>query len=81
MKKKLRSTNRQGDIRNIENLINGRAKINRLQRIEYGACQNLIDSDDIYGKAFEFSKHTIDELFKKGYSDACIKCDFHNDSS
>ncbi len=80
LKNKLRSTNRQGDIRSIEDLINGRANINSLQRIEYGSYQNLIDSDDIYRKAFEFSKHTIDWLFKKGYNDACIKCNFQKGS-
>ena len=50
--------------------------INRLQRIEYGECQHLSDSDDIYGKAFDFSKSTINDLINQGYEDACIKCSF-----
>ncbi len=76
LKSKIQSTNHKGEIRRIEDLVKGRIAINRLRRIEYGACQNICDSNDIYGKAFDFSKHTIRDLIKQGYDDTCIICKF-----
>lgn len=76
LKNKIKSTNRKGGTRHVEDLISGRAIINHIQRIEYGECQHLRDSNDIYGKAFDFSKSTIKELISQGYEDTCIKCKF-----
>lgn len=76
LKNKIKSTNRKGKTRHVEDLINGRVTINRLQRIEYGDGQHLSESDDIHGKAFDFSKRTINELINQGYEDTCIKCKF-----
>lgn len=77
LKNKIRSTNRKGETRNAEDLINGRVTVKQIQRIEYGECQHLHESDDISGKAFDFSKHTIKDLIDQGYSDTCIKCNFN----
>lgn len=77
LKNKIQSTNRKGERRNAEDLINGRVTINRIQRIEYGECQHIHESDDISGKAFDFSKHTIKDLIDQGYNDTCIKCNFN----
>jgi NTE family protein len=76
LKSKIRSFNRKGGQRSVEDLINGRITINRLQRIGYGEDQNLSDSNDISGKAFDFSKRTIKGLIDQGYKDTCKKCKF-----
>jgi NTE family protein len=76
LKNKIKSTNRRGKTRHIKDLINGRAIINHIQRIEYGEGQHLSDSNDIHGKAFDFSKQTIKDLIIQGYEDTCIKCKF-----
>ena len=54
LKNKVQRTNRKGETRHIQDLINGRIAIKRLQRIEYAECQNLSDSHDIHGKALIF---------------------------
>jgi NTE family protein len=76
LKNKVQSTNRKGETRHIHDLINGRIAIKHLQRIEYAECQNLSDSHDIHGKAFDFSRRTIKDLINQGYADTCIKCKF-----
>jgi len=73
LQKRLLSKHRSGEIRDVEHLIKGRIVINKIQRIEYGESQILENSDDINGKAFEFSKRTIKDLMKKGYEDAIKK--------
>jgi NTE family protein len=76
LQKRVLSKHRSGGKRDIEHLIKGRVTINKIQRIEYGEGQKLGDSDNIWGKAFEFSKHTIRDLMKKGYEDASKKLGF-----
>lgn len=74
LEKRILSNHRSGGPRNSEDLIKGRVTINKIQRIEYGEGQD--DSEDIYGKAFEFSKHTIRDLIKKGYEDTIKKLNY-----
>ena len=74
LKNKIHSTNRKGETRNINDLINGRVTINYIKRIEYGECQHINDSDDIHGKAFDFSTTTIKNLIQQGYNDTLSKC-------
>jgi hypothetical protein len=76
LKNKIHSTNRKGETRNIIDLIDGRITINYIKRIEYGECQHINDSDDIYGKAFDFSTTTIKNLIQQGYDDTVVKCKF-----
>lgn len=73
LEKRILSSHRNGGSRNSEDLIKGRVTINKIHRIEYGESQRLDDSEDIYGKAFEFSKRTIRDLMKKGYEDTIKK--------
>jgi hypothetical protein len=73
LQKRLLSKHRRGEIRDVEHLIRGRVVINKIQRIEYGESQKLCDSDDINGKAFEFSKRTVRDLTKKGHEDTIKK--------
>ena len=73
---KIQSTNHNGETRQIEDLIRGRITINSIIRIEYGECQSITDSDDISGKAFDFSKCTVEKLIIQGYEDTCAKCGF-----
>ena len=65
----IRSKDRKGDPRKFDDLINGRFTIDNLVRIEYGRNQNVNESDDISGKAFEFSARTINYLIEIGKSD------------
>jgi NTE family protein len=67
--KVIRSKDRKGDPRKFDDLINGRFTIDNLVRIEYGNNQPISESDDINGKAFEFSSHTIRNLVKTGEDD------------
>lgn len=76
LKSKIQSTNRKGEIRNIKDLIHGRVTINHIYRIGYGEGKHINDSDDIYGKAFDFSRSTIKKLINQGYEDTCIRCKF-----
>ena len=76
LKTKIQSTNRKGETRDINDLIDGRITINYIKRIEYGECQHINDSDDIHGKAFDFSTTTIKNLLLQGYTDTLIKCKF-----
>ena len=73
---KIQSTNHNGETRQIEDLVRGRITINSIMRIEYGECQSITDSDDISGKAFDFSKCTVEKLIIQGYEDTCAKCGF-----
>ena len=50
--------------------------INFIKRIGYGEGQHINDSDDIHGKAFDFSTTTIKNLIQQGYNDTLIKCKF-----
>jgi len=74
--KRMLSNHRHGGPRKSEDLIRGRVTINKIHRIEYGESQDLKDSKDIYGKAFEFSKHTVKDLMKKGYEDTIKKLNY-----
>ena len=65
----IRSKDRKGDPRKFDDLINGRFMIDNLVRIEYGSNQPVGESDDINGKAFEFSTRTIKYLIEAGKSD------------
>lgn len=65
----IRSKDRKGDPRKFDDLINGRFTIDNLVRIEYGSNQPVNESDDISGKAFEFSTRTIKYLIETGKSD------------
>lgn len=65
----IRSKDRKGDNRKFDDLINGRFTIDNLLRIEYDNNQQVGESDDISGKAFEFSARTIMDLIKAGESD------------
>lgn len=65
----LMSSNRSGEHRKIKKLIEGRVTINKIQRIGYGEGQSLESSNDINGKAFDFSTKTIDDLIVQGYKD------------
>jgi hypothetical protein len=76
LQKRILSSHRDGCSRNSEDLIKGRVTINKIQRIEYGESQRLDDSEDIYGKAFDFSKRTIRDLMKKGYEDTIKKLNY-----
>jgi NTE family protein len=70
---KLVSNNREGRPRDIKNLLKGRFAINKMQRIVYGEGQDLKISDDIFGKAFDYSRTTITNLMKQGYDDTIAK--------
>ncbi|MEJ7641831.1 MAG: hypothetical protein WKF36_06510 [Candidatus Nitrosocosmicus sp.] len=76
MQGKIQSTNHNGETRQIEDLIMGRITINNIIRNGYGECQSVIDCDDIFGKAFDFSKRTIEKLIIQGIEDTCTKCEF-----
>ena len=76
LKNKIHSKDRKGETRHIHDLIDGRVTINYIKRIEYGEGQHINDSDDIYGKAFDFSTTTIKNLIQQGYNDTLIKCKF-----
>lgn len=66
----IRSKDRKGDHRKFNDLIDGRFTIDNIVRIEYGNNLDVNESDDINGKAFEFSTHTIEELVESGKKDA-----------
>lgn len=68
--KSIRSKDRKGDQRKFNDLIDGRFTIDNIVRIEYGNNLDVNESDDISGKAFEFSTHTIEELVETGKKDA-----------
>jgi hypothetical protein len=76
LEKRILSNHRSGGPRKSEDLIKGRVTINKIHRIEYGESQRLDDSEDIYGKAFDFSKRTIRDLMKKGYEDTIKKLNY-----
>ena len=65
----IRSKDRRGTPGKFDDLINGRFMIDNLIRIEYGRNQDVSESDDISGKAFEFSARTIKYLIEAGKSD------------
>ena len=73
---KLVSMSRSGNPREIRKLIEGRVTINKLQRIGYGEGQSLESSDDINGKAFDFSRKTINDLINQGSLDTRAQCNF-----
>ena len=73
---KLVSMSRSGNPREIRKLIEGRVTINKLQRIGYGEGQSLESSNDINGKAFDFSRKTINDLINQGSVDTRAQCDF-----
>ncbi|TVP40224.1 patatin-like phospholipase family protein [Candidatus Nitrosocosmicus arcticus] len=73
---KIVSISRNGDTREIRKLIEGRVTINKLQRIGYGEGQSLENSNDINGKAFDFSRKTINDLINQGSEDTKAQCDF-----
>ncbi len=66
----IRSKDRKGDHRKFCDLINGRFTIDNIVRIEYGNDLHVNESDDINGKAFEFSTRTIENLVMIGRKDA-----------
>ena len=66
----IRSKDRKGDQRKFEDLMNGRFTIDNIVRIEYGNDLQINESDDINGKAFEFSTRTIENLVMIGRKDA-----------
>lgn len=75
----IRSKDRKGDQRKFNDLINGRFTIDNLVRIEYGNDLHVNDSDDINGKAFEFSTRTIEKLVEIGKKDVlCYKDKWKN---
>jgi NTE family protein len=74
LKNKIISKNRKGETRKIENLVKGRTTIKRVQRFELGDGQQINKSNDINGKAFEFSSKTINNLMDQGYNDTYSKC-------
>jgi hypothetical protein len=65
----LKSYNRKGEPRKIGNLLEGRFTITKVMRVVYGESKGLKNSDDIFGKAFDFSKTTITKLITQGYED------------
>jgi NTE family protein len=73
LSEKLVSSNRGGEPRDIKNLLMGRFRINQVKRIVYGESNDKKNSDDIFGKAFDYSKTTITNLIKQGYDDAIAK--------
>ncbi|WP_148687529.1 patatin-like phospholipase family protein [Candidatus Nitrosocosmicus hydrocola] len=70
---KLVSNNRKGKPRDIRNLLKGRFPITQVMRVVYGESQDLKNSDDIFGKAFDYSKTTINNLIEQGYNDTIAK--------
>lgn len=73
LSKKMVSNIRKGKPRDIRNLLKGRFTITQVMRVVYGESQDLKNSGDIFGKAFDFSKTTINNLMKQGYDDAIAK--------
>lgn len=67
---KLVSSSRKGKPRDIRNILKGRFPINQVLRVVYRESQHSKNSDDIFGKAFDFSKTTINNLIKQGSDDA-----------
>ena len=65
----LKSSSRSGEPREIKKLIEGRVTINKIYRIGYGEGQPLESSNDINGKAFDFSTKTITDLIIQGIED------------
>jgi NTE family protein len=61
-----KSAKRDGNTRTYADLLDGRFAINRVVKIELSADAR----NDIYGKAFEFSSETIENLLRRGYEDA-----------
>jgi NTE family protein len=61
-----KSTKRDGEPRYFRDLLDGRFDIEKVVRIEMSADAR----NDIYGKAFEFSTETIENLINKGSEDA-----------
>ncbi|WP_458746682.1 hypothetical protein [Candidatus Nitrosocosmicus sp. T] len=55
LRDRLVSNNSDEGPRDIKNL-KGRFTINQVQRVVYGDGLKIDDSDDIFGKAFDFSK-------------------------
>ncbi len=55
LRDRLVSNKRDGGPRDIKNL-KGRFTINQVRRVVYGDGLKIDDSDDIFGKAFDFSK-------------------------
>ena len=66
----IRSKDRKENQRKFSDLINGRFTIDNIVRIEYGNNLHVNESDDINGKAFEFSTRTIENLVETGKKDA-----------
>ena len=71
------SSNRGGKPRDIQDLLKGRFAINQLLRVVYGESIDKRNSDDIYGKAFDYSKTTITNLMRQGYEDTVAKWDWY----
>ena len=69
------SNKRNGEPRDIKNLLKGRFTINQVLRVVYGDGQKIDDSDDIFGKAFDFSTKTINYLIAQGINDTIAKFD------
>ncbi len=65
----IKSKDRNGCTRKFEDFMYGRFTIDKVIRIEYENGQHLNDSDDISGKAFEFSSSSVRELMMQGYND------------
>lgn len=70
---KLVSISRDGKSRDIKDLLKGRFTINKIQRIVYGENSESRIKDDIFGKAFDYSKTTIKNLIAQGYNDTHTK--------
>ena len=73
LRDRLVSNKRDGEPRDIKNLLKGRFTINHVQRVVYGDGQKIDDSDDIFGKAFDFSTKTINYLIAQGINDTIAK--------
>ena len=78
------SSSRGDKSRDIKDLLRGRFRINQVMRIAYGESNENNqknkghekpngDSDDIFGKAFDYSHTTISYLIKQGYADTLSK--------
>jgi NTE family protein len=78
LRDKLVSNKRDGEPRDIKNLLGGRFTINQIQKVVYGDGQKIDDSDDIFGKAFDFSTKTINYLIAQGINDTIFKFDLNH---